>query len=321
MKARLLSLIKYLWLGIVVVFLVKFLLDSRDRLPDLLNQASLSAVLISLFLVLLSKFLLGLNAFLILKKFGYSANYFYIFHINNISQLGKYIPGSIWQFVGKAGHYIQDGLKPAEVRSIVVLEAIWILGSSFLIGIFTILHPYGSQIRSRLIAELQILIPDFSARIFILLGICIAVCLLAVLVAKFRKRFSFLRVYPPNMISGIVLLTTWVLLGLSIGILYSGILDLNYSFLSYSILLFCLSYSIGYIIPFAPAGIGIREAVLILGLSLYFNSAFISLMVFLHRVIYVVADLCLGVVSIYLSEKTTEEKKRILSFSPSDTSV
>ena len=84
----------------------------------------------------------------------------------------------------------------------------------------------------------------------------------------------------------------WLLFGISITLLVpiqSGTPILN--LLSTSIFYFTLAFVLGILIPFAPAGIGVREGILISGLSLEFGIEIAASTALLARLIHTVADL------------------------------
>ena len=54
--------------------------------------------------------------------------------------------------------------------------------------------------------------------------------------------------------------------------------------------LFALAWGVGFVAVFSPAGLGVREAILALGLASWGAPAVVAAMVVGHRLLYVAAD-------------------------------
>ena len=58
--------------------------------------------------------------------------------------------------------------------------------------------------------------------------------------------------------------------------------------------LFAGAYAVGFLVPFAPAGLGVRDAILTLGLLPYMPAGEALAVTVLARVVYLVVDVGLG---------------------------
>jgi uncharacterized membrane protein YbhN (UPF0104 family) len=65
--------------------------------------------------------------------------------------------------------------------------------------------------------------------------------------------------------------------------------------------LFALSYASGFVSIFAPAGFGVREAVLAAGLAIFISAPVALGVALIHRVLYVLADLMLGCIGMVVA--------------------
>jgi uncharacterized membrane protein YbhN (UPF0104 family) len=95
-----------------------------------------------------------------------------------------------------------------------------------------------------------------------------------------------------------VLGVTWMLFGASLWVTLLPFVD-NFSPYFYVVGLYCLAYVIGFLVPFAPAGLGIREAVLVLGLSAWVSADIALLLAGVNRLIYFLAELVLGAAGVF----------------------
>ena len=105
MGKRLLTLLKWGWALAVLAALAWVVVRAYDDIVEALNAVSLWALAVSILLTGLAKLLLGENARLAAGRVGIPMHYLRALRLYNLSQLGKYVPGSIWQFVGRAAAY------------------------------------------------------------------------------------------------------------------------------------------------------------------------------------------------------------------------
>jgi uncharacterized membrane protein YbhN (UPF0104 family) len=71
--------------------------------------------------------------------------------------------------------------------------------------------------------------------------------------------------------------------------------------------LYALAYAIGFLVPFAPAGIGIREAILVAGMSTLISTEEAIVLASLNRIIYIILEV--GIVLILIQFKFYKYKK------------
>src|SRR5690606_36057873 len=84
----------------------------------------------------------------------------------------------------------------------------------------------------------------------------------------------------------------WLLLGLGFWVLARGCgLDVGPVF---AIGLFAAGYAVGFMVPIAPAGLGVRDAVLTLGLMPYVPAGEALAVTVMARMVYLVVDLALA---------------------------
>jgi uncharacterized membrane protein YbhN (UPF0104 family) len=80
----------------------------------------------------------------------------------------------------------------------------------------------------------------------------------------------------------------WVLLGLSIFVLFIGHGNVSIFFV---IQLFALSFALGFLAFFAPAGIGVRDGIFTVGLAGMVEPHAAILLTVGHRIIYIFAEI------------------------------
>jgi len=279
--------LRVVWVMSALGFLFYFLFTRWSTVVELMHALSVWQPVLSLTLLVAGKLAYSEVVRLTLRALGRQAGFRQAFHAYSISQIGKYIPGSIWQFVGRYDIYRGYGLHSRHVVELLVLENALMLALALLVGspaaikigvpIITLIPPLGVAVTgvvavAAILAAL-IFLPGLSTRLATLVEV------------SWRDRRLFFRV-------SATFLAMWILLGLSAYVLFAREPGVS---LPYVVSLFALSYVIGFAVVFAPAGFGVREAVLALGLAGVMAPQDALLLAVGHRIVYVASDLlCAG---------------------------
>jgi hypothetical protein len=291
------TLLKALWWIIVLCFIAFFLYSNLHRVEAVAHRLPTSNIVFSLIALSVGKLLLGFIMYLTLKQHKANLSLIRSFSIYNITQLGKYIPGSIWQYVGKIGMYKAAGLNNKTIRDTILLEAFWVAFSAFLVGVFLI-----SITQGELLLSLSQKIPTI-----VILAVILAVAVFLLLPSLSGWRTKLRNYWRRLLFTPLSLFTTlfvWLSLGLSFWMILIP-LSTSEIGLTYTIGLFALSYTIGFVVPFAPAGIGIRESVLVLGLMPFLDIHTSIILATLNRVFYIIIEIVLAAASVLLPRHTS----------------
>lgn len=182
-----------------------------------------------------------------------------------LTQLGKYIPGSIWAVVAMAGEMGRFGLrKLAGVRALVLSLAIstglgLVLGGSLVL--FAVLRPALWWIPVLGIASIVLAV----ARPELALNLCRP--LLGGILPAHLSRQTLRRalLWP---------LVTWLMFGLQCWLLVVALGGPGLDSLAPAVGAFALAYAVGVIVVIAPSGLGVRETVLAVVLAATLGGAF-----------------------------------------------
>lgn len=206
------------------------------------------------------------------------------------THIGKYIPGSIWNFSAQTILLRPLGISLAQTVSVSAIFLYILLASAAATGY---MFSYGL-----LPAPLNLIIPAMGAiAIF-------AMHPLLVIVEKLRHwRVKLATPKPfksPNFLCVIPFtFAMWFLQAASIYVLVPGVsldrfdIDLFANLTS----AICLSFAAGLLVPIAPAGLGVREAVLIAMLAPSLGIAPAGAIAILLRLVQVGGDLAFGSIS------------------------
>lgn len=174
------------------------------------------------------------------------------------SQLGRYIPGKIWLFIGRAGALRSGGISSLRAASAPILELLHTVASAGLVAFLALLLAGGPKLNSTLWTILLV-----SGILLLLLPFLRPVQKLA-----YRLRFGPTERNPVGLDLGgsskvlLVYASVWILRGLSLWVWLRS-LGLGDQNLSLCMVAVPLSWMAGYAAFFVPGGMGVREAAIV----------------------------------------------------------
>jgi len=284
LRSRWLNLAKWAWIAGVIVAACVLVGRAWPGISDMLASLDGRWLGLSIATTLVAKFLLGENARLAASRCGIELGYPDAFRLYNLSQLGKYLPGSIWQFVGRAAAYRHRGAAFERIRDALVAENVWTLaGAGFAALLFA--APASMKI---------ITSGGIAPATAWWIGGLAALSMLAAAIALMRapgKLRGYIDVCMPTPRVILVQGLLWTMMGAAFWSLANACgIALP---LGLSIGLFGLAYAVGFLVPLAPAGLGVREAILTVGLLPSLPAAQAITVTLLARVVYVLVELAL----------------------------
>lgn len=266
-----LTLLKRIWLGIITLFVVAYVGQHKTDFSQLLHSLPLLRLSLSAALIVLTKCLLTYNQALAApSKLTYFEN-FYIYHT---TQMSKYIPGVVWQYLGKAGEYLARGSSRATIHQPLVREILsLIVGSSLAATVYFLLS--------------YLAVPPMYVFGFLSLALLSSIGMNTV--------FPLIRLV-------FLQLLIWGLWGVSLYVLLPLVSRVDYNVFYQVLSASSLSFLAGYLAVFAPSGIGVREAVFATILSSSIDQNLLIL-AGLHRLIYFTVEVGFFVVALALKRR------------------
>lgn len=295
------------WILIIGIFVAVYLSRQWPLVAAAVASLSWETVILAIVLVAIAKLLLTLVMQNCCRRFGVVLSFAESFHIYNFTQIAKYIPGSIWQFVARVAVLKARGAENTGIRNAMIYEVIWVAGTSGIVGLLLVAAQYRlnwNQLIDLGWGELQL---PAARSILALCVLVLAGLSLAAWVQREKLEKGIGAMLPtPSLIA--LLVANWVVLGLSLWVT-SPPFSAEGLHLFYTIGVYCLGYAIGFIVPFAPAGIGVREGVFILGMTPYLPLEGAVLLAAINRMIYVAVEI--AYFSIALMQSTNSGTKPI----------
>lgn len=221
----------------------------------------------------------------------YNAIYFNkLFIAIGLSQIAKYMPGNIAHLLGRA-LLIKDEIETKDVGLTLVVESVLIFISAILFCILWALNYTFPESIKENIDNILCLIVLFFIVFFITTE---------VIKNKFKNRIicyrSILIILPVNCVSFILHGTAIYFIS---NIIY-GIASVSIEQFVYG---FAMSFIIGYILPGAPGGVGVREYAFVTLFDSYINSIEAFEIITLYRLVTILGDCLTYVIALIFQRK------------------
>lgn len=286
-RLKIKGLIKSAWVMAVCVFLLTFLYKKWPMVLEAANQMPLHLILESSLAILVAKLCLVTHMQLSANKFQIKLSWLQSYWIYNYTQLAKYIPGSIWQFIGRYALLQSQCNSPKIITKSIFLEHLWVIIVALIFA-------------STLVFSDEIVLPNWALGQSLTSGyIPIIISLLLIIITGvFYTKYglaaiNILAQLKPSAYSIIVVSAAWILFGISIWVTLSPYVDVD-STLLYIIGIYALAYVVGFLTPFSPAGLGVRELILVFALVPLGMSNDIAIMLAtINRIIYLLVEIIL----------------------------
>jgi glycosyltransferase 2 family protein len=287
-NSKLLVVIKWLWVGAVFAAVISYVTTNFYQVKDYFQTIHWLRFVASYGLLLSAKLLLIEGSRASVQSEGIWLPFWKFLSIFSLTSLGKYLPGGMWHLVGRYGAYRGEKIDNNHSLRAMVAENIWINTSALVVGLVALLLLN----REVLLAyNINLIV---TQAFLIAIGLAVAWVIGMLITQRYVQSPRKLQPLPLLRVM-VVYFSAWILFSLSYGWLFPTV---DLSTLKLAMGAFPLSWFIGTVIIFAPAGIGVRE----LALTVFYNATeYASLALILasvHRVLWVLAELTLGLVTI-----------------------
>jgi uncharacterized membrane protein/alpha-beta hydrolase superfamily lysophospholipase len=302
MKPKILSLLQFVigWpLSLIAVFFIGKIILSAVHV---IQQQITTINFVLLFLSLIS-FLLyfGIRSFFwkdVLRLKGYRLSFKESAFLWELSEVKRFIPGNIWSLLGKVTHFSHKGIDKRIIVESILVEVKFFILSCLLLSLLSLNFIIYGILPS---SSYSFLFAGFIVCFFLAI-IGVSICYQTFFLKKTErvyKTLSFL--FPP--FSFIENSRLFFIMGSAVCCFgfgtYFGIASFTYLYLPHLLTFigfFIFSFLTGYLSFVMPMGLGIREAIMAIGLTKYiFSFPLASFLAIIARVIFIISEV------IYLS--------------------
>lgn len=222
----------------------------------------------------------------VLRLFGEDAPCFLLWRVNTYSQLVRYLPGKIWQPLGKMYWGKKLGISEKTILLTILIETVLLLGGAFLISLYS----------------LRLYVPQ--APVFLLAGLAIAplVAFHPALLERFintmgrrwlKERIALGFSYGHSMTLVLFSCLLWIGAGLQCFLLIRCFYIIPLSQFWDLTSLNAGSWLVGFVSVIAPSGLGVKEGVFVIGFRQFVPVPFAIACAVLFRLFAVTIELTL----------------------------
>lgn len=280
-------IVRWVFLAIALIGLLWVIIRNWDSLVDALAVLPAWIAVGSVMLAVIYVFFTLWSWRVILTDLGSDLDWDASIQLFGVSQIGKYIPGGVWNIVA-AAQIGRDYKIPARRSATAMTLAVLIsLLSGTGIGVITVLG-----------TSVTLQVPTWL--IVALLVVLIALLTPPVLNRLIAFGFKLLKRPAPEhqmtakglAIATLLAIIAWCVAGVQIWLLAIGFgMQLSVTGLLLSVGAYALAWVVGFLVVFVPAGTGVRESVLGLFFAGILNSGGVLAVVLVSRIAMTIADL------------------------------
>lgn len=205
-----------------------------------------------------------------------------------LSQIGKYLPGNVAQFIGRFALARADGVPSAVVGIAVLVETALLIGSGamlvVIVAVFApeLLRVLLEPVRSQPVGNAVWLVSGIGV-------LCLAIGA-TVLCREVHRNGAFPSRPGWFLVPVAAHIANFVVLGVSVLLVVEAASPGAEIGLAHATSIFAVAWIGGFIVPGAPGGVGIREAIFAVGLGLILGEGSALIVVLLHRGVSVMGD-------------------------------
>lgn len=210
-----------------------------------------------------------------------------------VGQLAKYLPGGAWQYLGRAGLAVRLGLPLRVAAGSLGIETVCALVALAPLAPLALATGGDHALLALALSAGALLAIGLAARMP--WGRCALRALLG------RMAGAEMEVSPPAVRDATVrYLGAWVVFGVGFWLVGAALVGASFSHLPLYVGVFVIAWAVGFVVFFAPGGVGVREAVIIGLLGPRIGGAEALLVATASRVAFTVVDVVGGVVALWL---------------------
>lgn len=238
-----------------------------------------------------------------------------LFAIIGITQLAKYLPGNIGQYIGRVGMSLARGLPARALAATLVIETILMVAASATIGIAAgAMSGFGRIALHRYASELGLVLALVVITAAALLVFRRAAPLLLKRYAPRRAPALESTLIPPLSSLGAAFLlycSMYVVMGIGLILLAHSLVPSAPHDYWLLISACALAWMVGFVTPGAPGGLGVREALMALILAPVLSAASASVLVIALRISTTLGDvMCFGAGWVILPRRNPKPSKQ-----------
>lgn len=209
------------------------------------------------------------------------------------SNIAKYLPGNVMHFAGRNLLAGRLGFKQLDITFCTILEIVMLVFTACILSVIFAMKSFKSSLEYALLkVNPNIIVAVLTALVLLIVLAIWFICKKTQFLKNYKHLFTknFLRLLCKLFfIYGFTLIVPGIFLLLTLKLILGCNVSLHLIMIIISA--YTISFVLGFVVPGAPGGIGIRETVLLLILAPFYTNSIVLLATIITRVISVVGDL------------------------------
>lgn len=310
-KPRTQRIFRVSWISLALIFLAVYVARNWSAFATQSWQISWRELLLAGCFALFRKFMGGLQWGLISRyrrDNRLMAEFLKDLRVYFLSNLAAYIPGSVWLLASRVQLNSQRGASVLVTSASMVGETTLFVWSSCLVGSYTAIQLFPDR-------SLEIGIAILGLVVLSLIAIhpSIAQAVSVRLDRWLNKRSEFC--IKVTYLDGLFLLAVAVIVWVAGGVSHFLLARAFHSDLSFRVIpnitsAFALAWTIGYLTPVAPAGLGVRDGILVALFSMWMPNPVAVVVMLASRVLLALEDIVWAIVASYTFSAIGLEERR-----------
>ena len=254
---------------LAIYFYIQFLIQNFSLIPSLNYDAD--AFLVLGFSSLIFVLTIGLSGeiwFMLLKKRDILVSRNQVLAIFAIANFGKYIPGNFWQYLGLAFLAQEIGIPKTVTAKTILIKLIWVVEVGAGLTLISLIFFFDIQTLGFKIGSVHL----GMIIIFLMCLPWLSIKFLNRVFSRLPKRlYSGGKIYVPplktSLIISVYILMNFIIMGLILktqAVFFFNITEGSIFELTF---LFAAAWTAGFLLPGFSAGLGVREAIMVVLLS------------------------------------------------------
>jgi uncharacterized membrane protein YbhN (UPF0104 family) len=287
--------------ALIFYFLIKGLVSNWSQVKDFDWKFNYPLLILSFLLQIMALCWLVQIWRWILRHSGSTISYPGLFKIWFFANLGRYLPGKVWQFLGMVYMLEKRGVpKSNSVSTALLAQSLSVISGLLIAFVFL-----GTDLYSQFLAKkpgLVLIMAVFG--LFIVTVVCYPKLLGEIInfgLGIFKREKISLDITSKDVIIYILTYSvSWLLFGLAFLVFIKAMAQASFDMYPGITGAFAFAFNIGFLALFVPGGIGVREGILVLLLSSVFPVPIATLISLVARLWVTVAELLCFLIAIPL---------------------
>lgn len=229
--------------------------------------------------------------------------------------LGKYLPGRVWQFMGRIYLFNRIGYGKSRLLFLSFLEQYYIMLSSAFLFTLALIFTDTSKFQIQFPVNIKMIL-TFAVLILLFfihpLGLSIINRILVKITKKVYLEFKISLTKSIQVF--LIYFAYWIIQGSMLLCLVNGFTDFRVELIFYILGINAIAYIIGYISIITPAGLGIREGTLTFFLDIFLTKGLGAIIAILERIILVLAEILYFFIAYFIAKTNRKLFNKKLKF-------